>query len=86
MWCPEGYVTLNEIISQLFWDIDQLPLAQGKYLDFQSDEITINYPETDGEEMDAFIKWACAILFRLFSEDFRVCTFSGTLVLSLIHI
>lgn len=80
MWCPEGYITLEEIISQLLWDIDQLPLAQGKPLVLQRGQHIPDNLDPDKDEADAFIKWSCAAIFRLFGKDIRICTTSGTLV------
>ena len=80
MWCPEGYITLEEIISQLLWDMDQLPLAKGKPLVLQRDQHIPDNLDPDKDEADAFIKWSCAAIFRLFGKDIRICTTSGTLV------
>ena len=80
MWCPEGYITLGEIISQLIWDIDQFPIAEGKPLVLQQGQPLPDNLEPDEGEVDAFIKWCCATLFRLFENDFRVCLPTGALV------
>lgn len=80
MWCPEGYLTFEEIISQLRWDVDQLPLAQGKPLVVPPGEMIPDNLEPDDYEVEAFIKWAFAALFRLFESDVRICLPTGSLV------
>lgn len=80
MWCPEGYVSLEEIISQLRWDIDHLPLATGKPLELRANETVPDNLEPDELEVEAFIKWACAALFRYFEKDIRICLETGNLV------
>lgn len=80
MWCPEGYVTFEEIISQLRWDLDQMPLAQGKPLELRAGEMIPDNLEPDEREVEAFIKWSFAALFRLFEKDVRICLPTGNLV------
>lgn len=80
MWCPEGYVTFEEIISQLRWDIDELPLAKGKPLELRIGDRIPDNLEPDEREVEAFIKWAFAALFRLFERDVRICLPTGSLV------
>lgn len=80
MWCPEGYISFEEIISQLRWDIDRLPLAHGKPLELRPDETIPDNLEPDDRETEAFIKWAFAALFRLFEKDVRICLPTGNLV------
>lgn len=80
MWCPEGYITFEEIISQLRWDIDQLPLANDKPLELRTGEMIPDNLEPDEREVDAFIKWAFAALFRKFAADIRICLQTGSLV------
>lgn len=78
MWCPEGYITMDEILSQISWDSDLIESAVDKPVDPKKDK----YEQTfkDNIEYAAYINWMVAALFYVSGKDFRLCLASGAIV------
>lgn len=77
MWCPEGYITLEEIINGFYLDTDRIASATDRpdlNSDLESPAIDVGI---DSVEQKAFINWLSSRLFRIFHHDFRVCTSTG---------
>lgn len=76
MWCPEGYITLEEIVGQFMWDSDLIPAAENQ--PFKSNIESDNSP--DYSSVDGFIIWLMYGTFRVFEKDIRACLASGSIV------
>lgn len=79
MWCPEGYVTLNEILAQFAWDCDLVPTGQGRPGDYEMDGETLP-AFLNGIEHIAYRNWLFAVFLKNFERHIRVCLTSGSLV------
>lgn len=80
MWCPEGYVTFNQIYGQILWDSDLVPMATNRPSPTATGQPVIDTGMPDQAEIRAFMNWMSAGFFRIFEEDVRVCLTSGNLV------
>lgn len=78
MWCPEGYVTLNSILTQLVWDSDLMEASIDR--DWNADDENELSNRAYIIEGRAFVKWLHSALFDLLAEEFRVCLASGLTV------
>lgn len=70
MWCPEGYITLEEISSQILWDSDIIKPSE-------------DHPDREENSLDqietkAFLNWMMAVFLHHFGEKVRVSLVSGS--------
>lgn len=75
MWCPEGYVTLNEIISQFLWDSDQIEPAPDAPPGFRT-----NAQGPREEEVNGWMNWLIVAFIYVCGDDVRACLPSGSIV------
>lgn len=75
MWCPEGYITLREIIFQFYWDCEISPAMRlERNLDLQELVLSMS------EDRRAWVNWLLLAFFREFSHELRACLPSGAIV------
>ncbi|MDQ2065081.1 hypothetical protein Q9295_01745 [Xinfangfangia sp. CPCC 101601] len=84
MWCPEGYLTLDEIMQVMDFDTyDILVGADNRPKPEDPDDELLAHDGTlwpDSYELEAYHNWLIAALIEACRHDMRVCLGSGNLI------